>query len=124
MTRGPLAPISHNYTNTIHKHSILEASPSSAPGSSFDGGKWKCEDECLTSVETKGANSAGAKEENLLCGGTNHLTNFAILLMGNDAQKQCQSGKDGIFGWIFTGMVGGAVVVILLSVLVIELFFH
>ena len=87
-------------------------------------GKWKCEDQCLTSVVTKGANSVRAKEEKLLCGETSHLTNFALLLVSNKREYPCQSSENGTLAWISLGMVCGAVLIVALSVLVVELHFR
>ena len=84
--------------------------------------KWTCEDECLTTVATKGTNAsdAGAKTESFLCGQTSHLTNFALLLTGGEGADPCQSGKDNTLAWISLGMVGAAVLVVAFAVLLIE----
>ena len=87
--------------------------------------KWRCEDECLTSVVTKDTKaSRGTKSEILLCGETNHLTNFALLLTGSDREYPCQSSQGKSLAWISLGMVGGAVVAFVCSVLVIEVHFR
>jgi hypothetical protein len=83
--------------------------------------KWRCEDECLTNIATKGANDKGGTEvENLLCGQTGHLTNFALLLVGSDGQDPCQSSKDNTLAWVSLGLVAVAIVVVALSGLVVE----
>ena len=97
----------------------------SAPAAAKD--KWRCEDECLTNVATKGNNApnTGGNQENLLCGQTGHLTNFALLLIGNDGEDPCQSGgKSNTLAWISLGMVGGAMLVVALSVLAVEVHFR
>ena len=83
-------------------------------------GKWRCEDECLTTISTKGAKANDETTKgNILCGKTGHLTNFALLLIGNDREDPCQS-KDNTLAWVSLGMVAGAVVVVALSVFVVE----
>ena len=84
--------------------------------------KWRCEDKCLTTVASKGTPNDSTQEESLLCGKTDHLTNFALLLTGSDGEDPCGSGKvnDNTLAWISLGMVGGAVLVIFLSVLALE----
>ena len=46
--------------------------------------KWKCEDKCLTRTK-----------EGSLCGQTNHLTNFALLLLGPSEEDPCNPKGDG-----------------------------
>ena len=88
--------------------------------------KWRCEDECLTTGAARGVNAsnAGADGENLLCGQTSHLTNFALLLIGGDGEAPCLSGKGNTFAWISLGMVGGAILAVSLSVVAIEINFR
>ena len=87
--------------------------------------KWICEDECLTTVAFKGSNVFnGTKGEHILCGQTDHLTNFALLLTGTDTEDPCQSGRHNTLAWISLGMVGGAVLLVSFSVLVVELHFR
>ena len=58
--------------------------------------KWVCEDKCLQ------------KSNGLICGETNHFTNFAILLGGDGSgNKDCSDGKDYV-----TGSVKGDVILI------------
>ena len=75
--------------------------------------KWKCQDECLTT-------GGGA---NLLCGQTDHLTNFALLLSGAGGQNEpCQSfSRNNTLPWVSLGMVAGAVVIVLLFSVIIEI---
>ena len=73
--------------------------------------EWKCQDECLSSFEGK---------DNLLCGQTNHLTNFALLLSGSKG-KSCQSGDpEYVLEWLSLGFVAGALLIVSLFVLVFE----
>ena len=72
--------------------------------------KWICEDECLSS-------SAASLLDNLWCGETDHLTNFALLLSGAGgngvATDPCSSSSpDSTLSWVSLGMVAGAVVLI------------
>jgi hypothetical protein len=88
--------------------------------------KWRCEDECLTNVVTGDSNAADGEAkgmERLLCGQTGHLTNFALLLVGSVGEDPCKSDKDSnTLAWISLGMVIGAVFVVSLSVLIIEVY--
>ena len=79
--------------------------------------KWTCEDKCLTNP---------GNERSLLCGETEHLTNFALLLSGNeggsDRRDPCNSSSmDHTLAWVSLGLVAGAIVIIALSVVIIEL---
>ena len=69
-------------------------------------------------VTTKESSKEG---ENLECGQTDHLTNFALLLVGSDADDPCLSGKDNTLAWVSLGMVAGAVVVVVFSVVLLEI---
>ena len=80
--------------------------------------KWKCEDECLTVPKS------GMNRENLLCGQTDHLTSFALLLFGKDEEYPCKSDPDKTLAWISLGMVAGAIVVVALSVVFVEVYFR
>ena len=73
--------------------------------------KWECQDKCLTT--TKG---------NQLCGQTDHLTNFALLLSGNSGgEDPCRSdSRNYVLSWISLGLVAGAVVIVAISVVIIE----
>ena len=51
---------------------------------------------------------------------SHHLTNFALLLIGNDGEDQCLSGKDNTLAWVSLGMVAGAIVIVALSVVLVE----
>ena len=76
--------------------------------------KWRCEDECLVTNRSR--------KDNLLCGQTDHLTNFALLLNGKESRTDlCQSSQqDNTLSWVSFGMVLGAVVLVCLCGLVIE----
>ena len=86
-------------------------------------GRWKCEDKCLATISSKGLSSDTLKE-NLLCGQTSHLTNFALLLQGNEAKDPCQTDSDNTLAWTSLGMVAGALLLVGLSVLVIEVHYR
>ena len=89
--------------------------------------KWTCEDECLSKVASKGTNASDGRtgEENLLCGQTSHLTSFALLLIGGVVEDPCQPSKgDNTLSWISLGMVGGAILAVSFSVVIIELYFR
>ena len=73
--------------------------------------KWECEDECLSTT---------GKDDGLVCGQTSHLTNFALLLRGNDAKSLCSSSRDTMWSWMSLGFVAGAVCIVLLCSLVVE----
>ena len=68
--------------------------------------KWECEDKSL--VTTK---------DGLLCGETKHLTNFALLLTGGPDQ----SSPDSTISWVSLGLVAGAIVIVALSSIVVEI---
>ena len=82
--------------------------------------KWKCEDKCLTTVNSKGADHVDW--QNLLCGETDHLTSFALLLLGKEEEDQdlCQTSRSDTLAWISMGMVAGAILAVALGVMVIE----
>ena len=84
---------------------------------------WRCEDDCLTTVGNNAA-AGETKRENLLCGQTSHLTNFALLLKGNDREDPCKSGDNNTLAWISLGMVGGAILFVFLSVVMVEVLFR
>jgi len=69
--------------------------------------RWICEDNNL--VDTI--------EEGQLCGDTPHLTNFALLLSGDGSS----AGWDNTMSWLTLGFTIGALVIIALSVMVLEL---
>ena len=77
--------------------------------------KWRCVDECLTNPG----------KDSLLCGQTDHLTNFALLLSGaagGSGSDPCHSvSHDNTLAWISLGMVAGAVLIVALSVVVVEI---
>ena len=88
--------------------------------------RWQCVDECLTSNSRKG-DKDWTKEGTLLCGQTDHLTNFALLLQGSEEQQQqgpCHSPSSDVLAWLSLGMVAGAILVILFSVVAIEFRFR
>jgi hypothetical protein len=84
--------------------------------------KWKCEDKCLTTINSKGADHADW--QNLLCGETDHLTSFALLLLGKEEEDQnlCQTSRSETLAWISMGMVAGAILAVALGVIIIELY--
>ena len=76
-------------------------------------GEWLCEDECITS------------QNDLFCGETDHLTNFALLLSGGkpDEGDPCHpQSQNRTMAWLSLGFVAGAVLIVALSVVVIEIF--
>ena len=83
-----------------------------------DKSKWKCEDKCLT---VPGKGSSGG--DHVVCGETGHLTNFALLLDLSEEGEPCQS-DNFILASIATGLVGGAVLVVAFSVLLLEVYFR
>ena len=78
-------------------------------------GKWRCEDNCLVTNRTR--------EDNLLCGQTDHLTNFALLLSAKGSQADpCQSNQaDTTLSWLSFGLILGSILLVSLCGLVIEL---
>ena len=80
-------------------------------------GKWRCEDRCLNTITRKSNDSS--QDSRLLCGQTSHLTNFALLLSG--ANDPCQPAKDNKLAWASLGLVAGAVLIVALAVVAIEL---
>ena len=83
--------------------------------------KWQCEDECLLQTD-KGQ----------LCGKTDHLTNFALLLTGktggsggNGGGSVCQSSSvETAFAWVSLGIVAGAILLVGISVIGTEIYFR
>ena len=78
--------------------------------------KWVCEDECLSYTG----------KEDQLCGQTSHLTNFALLLSGasggsGDGDPCTSSSQDNTLAWVSLGMVAGAIVIVALCVVVVEI---
>ena len=72
-------------------------------------GKWRCEDLCLTT------------ESNELCGQTDHLTNFAVLLMGNLKEDPCTTKTGGeVLAWISLGFIVTAILFVITGVCLIE----
>jgi hypothetical protein len=77
--------------------------------------KWVCEDECLSYTG----------KDDQLCGETDHLTNFALLLTGaaggNGNGDPCSSfSQDNTLAWVSLGLVAGAILIVALSVIVVE----
>ena len=77
--------------------------------------KWLCEDECLSFT--------GKGEQ--LCGITDHLTYFAWLLSGaaggnGDADPCSSFSQDNTLAWVSLGMVAGAILIVSLCVIVVE----
>ena len=80
-------------------------------------GRWICEDQCIKS-------SNGTS-----CGVTSHFTNFAILLSGAGGGKgqddPCRSSsQDYTLPYISLGFVAGAICIVLISVIFIEVWFR
>lgn len=75
-----------------------------------DRNRWVCEDPCL-------------KENNgLLCGKSDHFTNFAILL-GANFGEDCDDGMDKldeVISWLSFAVICLAILIVLLSVIIIE----
>ena len=84
---------------------------------------WECEDECLTTISPRRGKDDGRRKGDLLCGTTGHLTNFALLLNGNNQQDPCQHSEDDIsvLAWVSLAMVAGAILVVALSVVAVEI---
>lgn len=76
-----------------------------------DAGEWECEDFCL---------SAG--KDNSVCGDSDHLTNFAILLdtRGGSDSRCDSSSLDLSFVWASTALVVAAIILVLFTGLVYE----
>ena len=55
----------------------------------------------------------------LLCGKTNHFTNFCLLL--DSTANSIGSGNDEIFIWLSVSFVGASIVFIFVAVLIIEI---
>lgn len=71
-------------------------------------GKWICEDECLEKSNNK----------NMLCGETDHLTSFALLLTGNNSNSKCSDGnEDYIYAWLSLAFVSLAIIIVLVAVM-------
>ena len=76
--------------------------------------KWRCEDLCLT--------RSNGTDKNSFCGRTSHLTNFALLLKGNDEKDPCQEGDQGnMLSFVSLGFVAGAIVVVAIAVVILEI---
>ena len=75
---------------------------------------WICEDKSLTT-------SSGINKD-FLCGETRHLTNFALLLTGQVGEDDPWNSKslNAILTWVSMGMVAGAIVIIAVFVLLLE----
>ena len=83
--------------------------------------KWKCEDKCLLR----------SKKDKSLCGQTSHLTNFALLLRstgggggGAEGDDPCGSPPSLTLTWVSMGLIGGAIIIIGLAVVVIEVIYR
>jgi len=76
-----------------------------------DHGEWKCEDHCLTSRNHE------------FCGETEHFTNFAVLFQGI-ADGGCNETTNYVLAWISLAFVSIALIFILLTILVIELWYR
>ena len=76
--------------------------------------KWRCQDKCLR---------FGPPPGNLICGETDHLTNFALLLSDNSRDKQeCGSvSRSNTIAWIAMALIIGAILVVAVAVLILEI---
>jgi len=98
----------------------IEGDDSDDPCLSFfntDTRRWECEDECL---EVSGSQ---------VCGKTEHLTSFALLLDGGGgsggSDDPCNSvTPDYLFAWISLGLVAGAICFVIVAVIAIEIRFR
>ena len=72
--------------------------------------EWTCEDRCLT------------ERGNLLCGSTDHFTNFALLLDIRDDDPCASTGDQKAIIWLSGIFVIAALVIILTSVVAIEIY--
>ena len=74
-------------------------------------GTWKCEDYCLE------------EDNGQLCGGSSHLTNFALLLSGEaGSSSRCgSSSTDYLFIYLSVAFVGAAICVVILAIILVEL---
>jgi len=70
--------------------------------------EWKCEDQCLE------------KKDNAYCGQTDHLTSFALLL--GQGVKDCSDSADRLFIWLSVGFIGGALILVLVAVISMEIY--
>lgn len=70
------------------------------------GGEWKCTDPCLK------------KKQNLICGTTDHFTNFAILLTGGE--EECGETTSYVISWLSMAFIIFAILVIAIAVGLIE----
>jgi len=71
--------------------------------------RWECEDRCLE------------ERRQFLCGTTDHLTSFALLLGGNNNENECGSSGDFVIAWISLAAVVLALLFMLLGILAIEI---
>ena len=69
---------------------------------------WVCEDECTE------------KSDGLICGETNHLTSFALLLQGKGNSDRCES-EDYFYAWLSLGFVGVALILFFIAVITAEI---
>ena len=73
---------------------------------------WVCEDECTE------------KSDGLICGETNHLTSFALLLQGKGNSGRCDSSEDYVFAWLSMALLILAILIIIICVLLNEVRFR
>jgi hypothetical protein len=88
--------------------------------------KWRCEDKCLSNIRNKGDKAKEREKGNIVCGQTGHLTNFALLFAGaGKGEDPCQSkSKDNVLPWLSLGLIIGAILVVALSALIIEVYYR
>lgn len=78
-----------------------------------DEGRWECEDYCLKSSDGR------------LCGESDHLTNFALLLSTADSGEKCgSSSKEYVIAYLSMAFVVAAIVAVAVVVLSLEIRFR
>mmetsp|Transcript_855 Transcript_855/g.3125 ORF Transcript_855/g.3125 Transcript_855/m.3125 type:complete len:983 (-) Transcript_855:50-2998(-) len=80
----------------------------------FDEGKQEfvCEDPCVE------------EEDDQLCGTTDHLTSFALLLGGGEGGTTTCDGDDGtdlLFTWLSIAFISAALVIVIIALVIIEI---
>jgi len=79
-----------------------------------DDREWECED-C----------SLKESEDSLYCGETGHLTNFALLLQGDDKGNKCgDDGFNSVLAWLSLSFVILAILMVAGAILGVEIYFR
>lgn len=80
-----------------------------------DDNEWECEDYCVD----ESTNEDGQKQ---ICGGTKHLTNFALLLSSEaNSSARCGSSSDNLlYVYLSVAFVGAAICIVVMAVVLIE----